>query len=612
MDRNTLLAIILSVIVITVGFSIQAVFFPPEVPVVTENTTETINTTQESTNQSLATPKSSGLSSLAYNSGRAGSVVAIDESSNNSRFSFDTNVFSIVFDPKGASIASMKLKNHLDEGTPVDMIFRSENDPKAFNLYFGKDWSNPIDATFSYSKLSDTKIAFSQNFGIVGDDGSIKETFKIVKTYTFSPDDYLFELTIEIVNSTNEAVPLNFEGYAYTLGVEPQIGPVFDEAPDGRYKYRRFYTLQNGKRSNEKLKDGNLEIDTLFSWASITGKYFTAIGIPDETRYTLNLVEGSSEALALTSNMYYSRPVIRSSSNVDTFRFYMGPQLKQHLALYNDAEDNGFGLQDLQLEKALDTSSWLGFLENFLKWLLNVFYSVIPNYGVAIILLTLLIKVVLYPFTKKSYDSTAKMQALGPQLEELKKKYKDNPTKLNQETAELYKKEGVNPMGGCLPMLLQFPIFIALYGLLNKHFELRGAVFIPGWISDLSAPESIFNFSPVSIPFVGSDIRLLPILYVASMIFSMKISQSGAASTANSQTASMNKMMTYFMPIMFFFILYNAPSGLLLYWSVMNIFTIIQQQATNVIKKKQMDAVNEHPELKIVKKTQRVDTKKRK
>ena len=125
-------------------------------------------------------------------------------------------------------------------------------------------------------------------------------------------------------------------------------------------------------------------------------------------------------------------------------------------------------------------------------------------------------------------------------------------------------------------MLFQFPIFIALYGLLNKHFELRGAMFIPGWIEDLSLPDSIWNFAPASIPFLGSDMRVLPFIYCASMIFSFKISQTGTQ-----QGGMSGKFMQYGMPIMFFFILYNAPSGLILYWSVMNLISIGQQIVVN-------------------------------
>jgi YidC/Oxa1 family membrane protein insertase len=168
------------------------------------------------------------------------------------------------------------------------------------------------------------------------------------------------------------------------------------------------------------------------------------------------------------------------------------------------------------------------------------------------------------------------MQALAPKINELKAKYKDNPTKMNQEMANIYKSEGVNPLGGCLPLLLQMPIFIALYGLLNKHFDLRGAVFIPGWITDLSGPETIFTL-PFSIPFLGSDIHLLPILFALTMVISTKTMQSPGAA---GQQGSM-KMMMYFMPLFLFFVLYSAPSGLLIYWIMTNVLTMFQQKATS-------------------------------
>jgi YidC/Oxa1 family membrane protein insertase len=282
--------------------------------------------------------------------------------------------------------------------------------------------------------------------------------------------------------------------------------------------------------------------------------------------------------------MFLSSPAIKSASQNDTFRFYAGPQLKGDMVIYNDASLNSFGVADLQLEKALDSSSWLGWLETILKTILNLLYRIIPNYGIGIIILTFLLKLVLYPISKKGMESTAKMATLSPKMQEIKDKYPDNPNKQNEEMAALYKKEKINPMGGCLPMLVQFPILIAFYGLLNKHFELRGAMFIPGWIPDLSRPDTVLTF-PFTIPFIGNELHLLPIIYTVSMIYSMKITQN--ASTAGSQQ-SMMKFMTYGMPLMFFFVLYSAPSGLILYWSVMNALSIFQQLYTN--KKKEREA----------------------
>ena len=134
----------------------------------------------------------------------------------------------------------------------------------------------------------------------------------------------------------------------------------------------------------------------------------------------------------------------------------------------------------------------LGWLETALKWCLNLFYGLVGNYGIAIILVTILVRAIMFPLTFKGSQSTARMQDLQPKIQELQAKYKNNPQKLNQEMAEFYKREGYNPLSGCLPMLIQFPIFIAMYSLFNNHFDLRGASFIPGWINDLSLPEAVY------------------------------------------------------------------------------------------------------------------------
>ena len=591
MDKNTVLAIVLSVVVIVAGLTIQTTFFPPEpVPHVQNVSTGqvvqpvTTGNTQSSTIQQ-SVPSSYAAVQNGWNSNLPGSFAQTGEDSSSNPFTFETNVFIVKFDPKGAAISSLRLKDHLDDGVPVEMIFNDGSAPPAFSLYAGNDTTNPINASFNHS-ISGNEVRFSQEFAMVNENGELEDTpFTITKTYRFGEEDYLFEIIVEMKNSENKVIPLNYNGFAYTLAFEPQIGPSFDKAPDGNYTYRRFYIEQNGKKSTPKIKEGIYSTDEFINWTAIASKYFSIIGIPDATQYTISLTEQKDKNILLESRIFFSRPSHKASVATDVFRFYVGPQLKHNMTIYNKASDNSFGLSDLNLEQALDSSSWLGWLESILKWFLKFFYSLIPNYGVSIILLTILIKIVLQPFSKKSMESTSKMQALNPQMEELKAKYKDNPTKLNAEMGELYKREKINPLGGCLPMLFQFPIFIALYGLLNKHFELRGAAFIPGWISDLSLPESIINFAPFSLPLIGSDIRLLPILYGTSMIFSFSISQAGTP-----QSGMTGKFMKFGMPIMFFFILYNAPSGLLLYWMVMNVISIGQQVFVNKRRKMKAEA----------------------
>jgi YidC/Oxa1 family membrane protein insertase len=255
----------------------------------------------------------------------------------------------------------------------------------------------------------------------------------------------------------------------------------------------------------------------------------------------------------------------------------VGPKKREILQRYNDAEKNAYKLADQRFEETISSSVLIHWLAEALRFVLEQLYRLIPNYGVAIILLTLLIKILFYPLTRKSFESTARMQALQPKMAELRVKYKNNPQKLNQETAALYKREGVNPLGGCLPLLLQLPIFFALYNLLISHFELRGAMFIPGWIPDLSAPEAIFRFQPINILNFSFDaLRALPFLMLVTTFVQTRLTQA-----PDSSAQANMKMMTYAMPIVFFFILYNMPSGLLLYWTVQNVLSILQQMYTN-------------------------------
>jgi YidC/Oxa1 family membrane protein insertase len=172
------------------------------------------------------------------------------------------------------------------------------------------------------------------------------------------------------------------------------------------------------------------------------------------------------------------------------------------------------------------------------------------------------------------------MQALNPKITAIREKYKDNSQRMNQEIAALYKKEKVNPLGGCLPILLQMPIFISFYGVLTKHFALRGQPFV-WWINDLSEPDSVLSFGDFTVPLLGwNDLRLLPILFVGTQILSSKFMQS-----PQSTGSSNMKLMSTLMPVFFFFILYNAPSGLLLYWIMTNVLTAGQQYVVNKYRK---------------------------
>jgi YidC/Oxa1 family membrane protein insertase len=211
-----------------------------------------------------------------------------------------------------------------------------------------------------------------------------------------------------------------------------------------------------------------------------------------------------------------------------------------------------------------------------LLWTLNVFYGVVHNYGVAIILLTLLVRILFWPLTHKSTESMRRMQELQPEIKALQDKYKSNPQKLQQETMKLYKEKKANPMGGCLPMFVQIPVFIALFTVLRNAIELRYAGFL--WISDLSTAENLFAGS---VPIVGS-LNILPLLMSASMIWQQKLTPQAATTPEQIQQ---QKMMTFMMPVMMLFFFYKMPSGLVLYWTTSNLLMIVQTSLRNMKKK---------------------------
>jgi YidC/Oxa1 family membrane protein insertase len=370
----------------------------------------------------------------------------------------------------------------------------------------------------------------------------------------------------------------DFAGSAYTLSFGPQIGPEFTKQLDGHYDYREYFIYTGGKQ--KKVKPNEI-IDSRPAWAAISGRYFSFIAVLDLIQqYRISFSETMEQGLDIPSASRFNivRPTIGTPMQKDIYRFYLGPKSQDALEIYNPAN----GYRDINIVELANSRGILAPLEKLLKWLLLGFVKVVHNYGIAIILLTLLVKICFFPLTKKGSEATIRMQALAPKIKELQEKYKDNKQKLNAEMAQFYQREGYNPISGCLPMLLQIPIFFAMYRLFLNHFDLRGAVFIPGWIPDLSVAEYIVEL-PFSLPFLGTMLRGLPFIYVASQLLYGKVTQ-----MPGQQSNTQMKIMLYVLPVVFFFVLYNVPSGLLVYWIFSNLLTLVQQLIINkfIIAKK--------------------------
>ncbi|MDP2790154.1 MAG: membrane protein insertase YidC [Rectinemataceae bacterium] len=592
--RRTIIAVVLSTVIVGVGFIAQNALFPPAPqPVQTQVSSQTSTTSAQST-----TPAATVVTELFKTNAAAVAAPAGAEAADlpvaQASYTIETDLLKAVLSNAGGDIVSLQLKEHKDKTDYVDLVVPGEKGANGISLAFGSQDTMPVKELMKVTWLDGERktIQFARTFYAKanGSDELVPFTYK--KTFSFRNGEYLFGMAVTLEGANGAQIPLNTNGTAYTLSVGPQIGPRFDHLPKNA-DYRKYVLEIDGKKKIETAKPGNIQvIKEQPSWGALAGKYFAFIAIPEAPFASFSYLQAQDPAIKQTNTMFLSRPVINSSSQTDRYYFYFGPRTATELAKYEYSDKNAFGLQAMRLEDATERSNLLGWLENILKFMLNIFYKLIPNYGVAIILVTIVIKVIFFPLTKKGSISTARMQELQPKMQELQAKYKGNPQKLNAEMAEFYKRNNYNPMSGCLPMLIQFPLFIAMYNLFNNHFDLRGASFIAGWIGDLSLPESIWNFGTFRLPLLGwSDLRALPIIYLASQLLYGKFTQTSQPG----QNANQMKMMMYGMPIMFFFVLYDVPSGLLLYWIVSNVLTIVQQMVINDMLKKHKLAVAQAP-----------------
>jgi YidC/Oxa1 family membrane protein insertase len=310
------------------------------------------------------------------------------------------------------------------------------------------------------------------------------------------------------------------------------------------------------------------------SWVAYVDQFFSSILITDD--YFLNASLSSTRTLTSPKYIrYYTSevgvPFTPGSESKIAMRFYFGPN---HISTLRK--------EGLQLENIVNLGkNIIGWINRFVIIpIFNLLNKYISNYGIIILILTLIIKIVLFPLTLKSYQSTAKMQVLKPMVDELSKKFpkKDDAMKKQQATMDLYKRAGVSPMGGCLPMLLQMPILFAMFRFFPVSIELRQQHFL--WATDLSTYDSILNL-PFNIPMYGNHVSLFTILMTVSSLLTMKMTGSQPG-----QDQPGMKMMTYMMPVMFMLIMNNLSSGLTYYYFLANLITWLQ----NIVSKRFIDA----------------------
>lgn len=290
-----------------------------------------------------------------------------------------------------------------------------------------------------------------------------------------------------------------------------------------------------------------------FSWVSSKNRYFCFAVRHSEKIKEVSIQKEDNGYIYPT--LSHGEIALKPGQTIEfSYEAYIGQLKLSELKKYDFSEVLNFGFFDP--------------IGKFLLRMLEVFYRVSRNYGIAIILLTLLTSIALFPLSLKSLKSMKQMQKLQPHFERLRQEHKDNPHKLNKEMMELYKKHRVNPFGGCLPMLLQMPIFIALYQVIIRSVELKGAGFL--WIKDLSMPDILKL--PFVIPLLGNRINLLPILMIATMFLQQRFANP-MAKTQDEQA----RMLSFIMPIMFGFIFYSLPSALVLYWFTNTVIMTVLQ-----------------------------------
>jgi len=449
----------------------------------------------------------------------------------------DSSRVQLISDMADGVLANQFIGYEVEDFNTKDLLSRS-------SLGDGPNYSFPI---------RDRSASFSFEL-------SLSSGAKLIRTFTFYPDSFHFDLHQELINFDKANA-----GRYFATSWSGGIAPTEKNRKDDLY-YSEMYALLGDDSSPSDYsadEDRESEVQTaLTTWVGSRSKYFAAILIPESPVSEFKMLryqtpggdEASIKVFDFDVRDSFDRRNIVSESN---YRVYAGPLDFDILKGYN-----------LNFEEMMNWG-WFGIVGKGALWVFKALYKIIPNYGIVLILFSILVKLLLSPLTKKQFSSTQSMQQAQPQIAALKEKFKDDPKRLNEETMKLYKLLGVNPLGGCLPLVIQMPILIAMFNLFRTTIELRGAAFIglEFWIPDLSLPDTVGTF-------MGFDVNLLPIIMSGTMMLQQKLMTPSA--NANPQM----KNMPYIMTAVFFFMFYTFPSGLNLYYTLFNVMSILQQKLT--------------------------------
>ncbi len=524
MEKNTILAVVLSMIVLFIWMA----FFAPKpdetqmknnnVPAKEQIVTENKNTAENIKEDIPLNSAASSTQALEITKPEEGAVKKIEGTITSAQTTF-------TFTSDKGRILKTHLTDKKYKNKNVDMF-----EALVENSYFPQMSSVFTEEPPFYTLKSKTdksaEFVFSQN--------GITETKNIT-----AKDDYVIQVTKTITN--NSEIPVKYIP-AVAINSQKENKALFNAS--SRPFDILLYADGSVHEADEKDDLNGIE-QSKIKWAGINYGLFMITVMTDKNEGLTYSVDADKDKNLLSLKANLPEVTINPASSYSiTFNFYVGPKELDKMEAVGSSLDQSvnFGM--------------LSFLAKPMLWLLNKFYIFIGNYGIAIIFLTVLIKLILWPLSAASYKSMSKMKQLQPKLKELQQKYKDDKETLNRETMKLYQKDGVNPLGGCFPMFLQMPIYFALYKMLNNAVELYNAPFLPVWITDLSAKDPLY---------------ILPIILGITMFIQQKM----MPQQMDNQQA---KIMMYTMPLVFTFMMLWLPSGLVLYIMVNTILGIAQQK----------------------------------
>ena len=535
MDRNSVLAFLLIAIIILLMPEYYKMVYPDAQ---LSDSTETI-INQNSTTQPDKTPPPS-LDELE-----------IDNDEEFISFDVETNLYkATVSNENGGAFTFYELNNYaLNDSELVNLIDKSNRqnlgvsfrsiDGDLINLSTGWKTTNQYDiSVFSSSKT----VSFYKTI----------ENKRISKEITFYPDRYVVDIKTNL-SEASDIISQNVASISWPKGLpltEPNRKDELTYYSAVVYQGDESYYPKAKAREQESLEKMLYPTD----WVGIRTKYFFSAFVPE-------VKASGAEVLAVEEGetKEYSVGLLFNTLSPFNTRLYLGP-----------LEFNRIKKLDNSLDQIMNFGwAFIRPISKGVHWVLLFLNNYIPNYGFVLLLFSVLIKILVYPLTSKSLNSTRKMQAIQPLLNDLREKHKNDQRKFAQAQMDLFKEHGVNPLSGCVPVLLQMPLLFALFTVFRSSIELRGEPFI-WWIKDLSRPDIVLDLG-INIPLYGSGVAILPLLMGITMFIQMKSAPTG-------QGPAQQKAMMYFMNGFFILIFNQFPSGLVLYYTLFNVLTIAQQK----------------------------------